>query len=283
MQNSLQSELTVDDLLKGDLQLTSPPVIYFELQKVIENPSKSFADAAFIIEKDAALALKLMKIVNSAFYGFPSSITSVTKAITIIGVRELQSLVLGAVIIDRFSNLPGNIISMQDFWARSVKCALIAKELDANLGSKYRDAVFLSGLVHDIGQLVFFRRLPELAREVELRLQSKRDKTSSDEIMVEEDIIGFDHYQTGAALCRLWKLPEIIYESIRLHNHPDDAGSYHEIAAIARLANSYCKLEVIPDTVLVNNLGVSAGEMNQILESVSEQFDEIFRLFYHPG
>lgn len=281
MQTFLRPELSVDDLLKGDLQLTSPPIIYFELQKAIEDPSNSFNEAAFIIEKDAALALKLMKIVNSAFYGFPSSITSVTRAITIIGVRELQSLVLGTVIIDKFSNLPGTIMSMEEFWSRSLKCALISKELDVHLGGKYRDAAFLCGLLHDIGQLVFFRRVPELAREVELRLQSNIEKNVGDDVIIEEDIIGFDHYRTGAALCRLWKLPEIIFESIDLHNHPTNISPYSDIAAITRLANHYCKLEIIPDEIASNKLGISTGEMNEVLDAVTEQFEEIFNLFYH--
>ena len=121
MLTSLQSDLTIADLLKGDLQLTSPPGIYFELKKAVEDPHKSMSDVAFILEKDAALALKLLKIVNSAFYGFPSSITSVNRAVTIIGSQELQNLVLGAVVIERFSSLPGDIISMHDFWARSLK------------------------------------------------------------------------------------------------------------------------------------------------------------------
>nr|WP_305907751.1 HDOD domain-containing protein [Methylomarinum sp. Ch1-1]MDP4520529.1 HDOD domain-containing protein [Methylomarinum sp. Ch1-1] len=160
MVTSLQSDLTVSDLLKGDLQLASPPAIYFELKKVIEDPHKSMTDAAFVIEKDAALALKLLKIVNSAFYGFPSRISSVNRAVTIIGLQELQNLILGAVIIERFSDLPGDIISMHDFWARSLKCALISRELDDYLGREYCDAVFLCGLLHDIGQLVFFAAFP---------------------------------------------------------------------------------------------------------------------------
>jgi HD-like signal output (HDOD) protein len=103
----LHSGLTIADLLQGDVQLASPPNIYFELQKVSEDPNKSLADAAFIIEQDAALSLKLLKIVNSAFYGFPAQITSISRAITMIGIKELRSIVLSTVIIDKFSNLPG--------------------------------------------------------------------------------------------------------------------------------------------------------------------------------
>ncbi len=282
MLTSSPSDLTINDLLKGDLQLTSPPAIYFELKKIVEDPSKSMADAAFVIEKDAAVALKLMKIVNSAYYGFPSRIASVERAVTIIGTAELQNLVLGAVIIERFSNLPGNIMTMHDFWAKSLKCALISRELDAYLGGQYRDSVFLCGLFHDIGQLVFFRRIPELAREVELIRQSRQNLEFDDEILIEEDIIGFNHFQAGAVLCRLWNLPEVIVESIRLHNYPDNTDQNYMIAAIARLANYHCKLEFNHDGVIANSLGISAPEMAVILEKAFDQFADLFNLFYSP-
>ncbi len=280
MLTSLQTDLTISDLLKGDLQLTSPPGVYFELKKAVDDPNSSMADAAFIIEKDAALALRLMKIVNSAYYGFPSKIKSVERAMTVIGTIELQNLVLSTVIIERFSNLPGNLLSMHDFWARSLKCALISRELDAYLGGRYRDASFLCGLFHDIGQLVFLRRIPELAREVEMLRQARDDFRFEDESVLEVDVIGFNHFEAGAVLCRLWNLPELIVESIRLHNFPDHTGQHYVIAAIARLANYYCKLDFGHDGVIANSLGISSVEMALILEKSLDQFAEIFGLFY---
>ena len=280
MFTSPQTDLTVSDLLKGDLQLTSPPAIYFELKKAIESPNKTLADAASIIEKDAAIALKLMKIVNSAYYGFPSQISSVERAMTVIGIVELQNLVLSTVILERFSNLPGNIMTMHDFWARSLKCALISRELDVYLGGRHRNSIFLCGLFHDIGQLVFFRRVPELAREVELIRQSRQGLEFDDEFAIEEDVIGFDHFQVGAELCRLWGLPEVIIESIRLHNFPDHTGQYYLIAAITRLANYYSKLDFGHDHIIANSLGISPPDMALILENAFDQFSDIFCLFY---
>ena len=280
MAASLQSDLTIADLLRGDLQLTSPPEIYFELRKAMEHEGMSMTRAAFIIEKDSALAFRLMKIVNSAFYGFPSKICSVERAMTIIGSTELQQLVLSAVIIERFSDIPGAILSMREFWARSLKCALIAKELDDYLGGRYRECVFLCGLFHDIGQLVFFRRIPELAREAELMCRSRPDFRFEDEAVIEEGIIGFNHYQVGATLCDIWNLPEVIVRSIDLHNYPDNTGPFYVIAAIVRLANYYCKLEFKHDGIIANSLGISPIEMEMVLERVDEQFKEIFNLFF---
>ena len=282
MHTTSQKELSICDLFKGDLQLSSPPNIFFELKKTIENPGKSLIDTAYIIEKDAALAIRLLKIVNSAFYGFPSQITSIGRAITLIGSKELQSIVLSTLVIDKFSDLPNELISMHDFWANNLRCALLAKEIDQFLNTSYEDAIFMCGILHHIGQLVFYRRIPELAREVNLMLQSQENPQQHDEIEFEKSVIGFNHYQTGAALCKLWKLPEIIVESIRLHEYPDDTEQFYKIAAIVRLADSYSRAEYFHYNDTSNALGISSSDMSLIIEKAYDNFEEIFKVFY-PG
>ncbi len=279
---TLHSDLTIADLLQGDVQLASPPNIYFELQKVSEDPNKSLADAAFIIEQDAALSLKLLKIVNSAFYGFPAQITSISRAITMIGIKELRSIVLSTVIIDKFSNLPGDMINMHDFWARSLRCALIAQELDKHLDNEFSDSAFLCGIVHNIGQLVFLLRIPELARKSFLALQAQEGQQSAlDEIDIEKSLIGFDHFQAGSALTKLWNLPELITESIRLHAYPDNTDAYHKIASIIRVADTYSRIDRDWSNLGPNNLDVSIDEISTILDTTHEKFEQIFKVFYH--
>ncbi|NOR69641.1 MAG: HDOD domain-containing protein [Methylomarinum sp.] len=281
MLNTSQQELSIPDLFKGDLQLTAPPNVYLELQKITSNPTKSLADAAFIIEKDAALAIRLLKIVNSAFYGFPSKISSIDRAINLIGIKELQNIILSTTAIDKFSNLPGELISMHDFWAQNIRCALIAQKIDHHLNKEFSDAIFICGILHNIGQLVFFSRIPELARETSLRLQTLDHPTDLGEIQCEIDVIGFDHFQTGAALCNLWKLPELITESIRLHAYPDNTGPYHKLASIIRLANTCSTIDSNCCDDAINNLGISAFEISTIIESTHEEFEDIFKVFYH--
>ncbi|MCK5190185.1 MAG: HDOD domain-containing protein [Methylococcales bacterium] len=270
----------MSDLFKGDLQLSSPPNIYYEVKKVIEDYRKSTADAAYLIEKDAALAMRLLKIVNSAFYGFPAQIASIDRAIPLIGTKELQSIILSTVVIDRFSDLPSDLISMHDFWARNLRSALIAQEIDSHLGSEHANSIFICGLLHNIGQLVFFRRIPELAREVNLLLLAHENPSDSDEISIEENIIGFNHYQTGAELSKLWNLPDIITESIRLHSYPDNTESYFKISAIVRLADYHSKLDDSICQFDINSLDISPNKMSELIDCAYEKFDLIFKLFY---
>jgi putative nucleotidyltransferase with HDIG domain len=273
MIKTLSDRLAIKDLLSGDTQLTSPPNIYFELQKVIDDATKSLADAGAIIENDPALTMRLLKIVNSAFFGLSGQVTTIKQAISFIGFKELQSLALATVIIDKFSSMPGGLLSMHDFWAQSLRCALLSKELCRHQKNQLNlDALFICGLLHDIGQLVFYRRIPVLAREVGLLVEA----TGIDQIVAETNVIGFDHYQLGAELARLWNLPEIIAATIGAHNNPDNDGAFAEAATIVRAANQLSKLE-IQNGLLLN---ISADALSQIIDLIDDQFDEIFQTFY---
>jgi len=281
MLNTSQYNLSVSDLFRGDLQLASPPNVYFELQKIVESPTKSIADAAFVIEKDAGLAIRLLKIVNSAFYGFPSKIASIDRAINLIGATELQNIILGTIVIDRFSDLPGELISMHDFWARNLRCALIAQGIDQHLGRSFSDSIFICGILHNIGQLVFFRRIPELAKEVCLLFEAEDDLTGGTEIKFERSIIGFDRFEVGSELTSLWKLPKIITESIRLHPYPDNTEEFYKIAAILRVADYYSRLgENDIDEVVSSSLNITPLDMSDIIDAAHDQFEDIFKVFY---
>lgn len=275
---NISPNLAISDLLKGDIQLTSPPNIYFALQKIISDPDKSAADVGAVIEKAPTLTIRLLKIVNSAYFGFPAPIDSIYRAITLIGITELQNLALGAIVIDKFSALPGGLPSMHDFWSRSLRCALLAKELGAywKIGVE-ADALFVCGLLHDMGQLVFYRRIPVLAREVGFFLES----TAADEIETENQIIGFNHYQVGAELARIWHLPEIIIETIAQHGNADYTGEFANAAAIIRNAHYLSKLKTdTGPSPFYQDL--PTDDLSAIMAKMHLQFEEIFSPFY-PG
>jgi len=281
MSPTLQDNFSVDDLINGDLQLASPPNIYFELKKVAADPTKSLVDAAFIIEKDPTLSLKLLQIVNSAFYGFSAKISSISQAISLIGLQELQNIILSTAVMDKFSDLPRGLISMYDFWEKSLRCALVAREIDLLLGKDYADSIFVCGILHHIGELVFCLRIPELTRDISLQLQAIEDTTDSDRINIEESLLGFNHFTAGAALTQRWKLPDLINESIKLHTSQNTQEPYYKIASIIQLADFYAKKDAIFDAESIDNLGLSETAITTLIQTSDEKFAEIFKLFYN--
>ncbi len=273
------ANISITDLFKDDLQLTSSPTLFLELKRVIEDPNKSLADAGNIIINDPSLTMRLLKLVNSAYYGFPGRIATVTHAISIIGTNELQNLVLATLIITKFSEATGGMMTMHDFWAMSLRSALTAKELALQCKiSDNKESVFICGLLHDIGKLAFYRRIPELAREIGLLAEG----TGESEADVEQKFLGFNHYDAGAELAKLWNLPAIISETIAQHCRPDSLRPFCLVADLVRSANLISKMELSDQATDLNRWGITDDELSTIIDKVNDQFDDVFSIFY-PG
>ncbi len=271
------STINIADLFKGDLQLTSPPAIFFELKRVLDDPNKSLADAGDVILNDPNLTIRLLKLVNSAYFGFSDRIATVSHAVSLIGSKELQNLVLATLIIEKFSTQPGGMMSMHDFWAMSLRSALMAKELALHCKVKFdKESIFICGLLHDIGKLVFYRQIPELAKKIEQYVE----RTGESEIDAEQEILGFNRFDTGAELARLWNLPEIIPESILQHCRLDTSSPYSFVADIVRTANLISKMEFSDQLTDLNKWGINDDELSTIIDNVHEQFEDIFAIFY---
>ena len=119
-----------------------------------------------------------------------------------------------------------------------------------------------------------------MARDVSLRVQAIENPTDMDEVNTEISVIGFDHYQAGAALTKLWKLPDIITNSIRLHAYPDNTETTHKIASIIRLADGYSKMDSFNSDLSIDNIGISSKDISEIIDNAYEKFEAIFKMFY---
>lgn len=279
MLKTITTDISLPDLFEGDQQLTSPPNLFFELKSVLEDPSKSLADAGNVIINDPALTMRLLKLVNSAYFGCSGRIATVTHAITMVGSRELQNLVLATLIVSKFSAQPDGMMTMHDFWAAGLRSALMAKALAMALPSQIkedRESVFICGLLHDIGKLVFYRRIPDIARHVGLLAE----QTGESETDVEQKILGFDHYDTGAELARLWHLPAVISETIGQHCKPDSSSPYYLVADLVRSANLASKMDWSENALDPNKWGISNDGFSAIIDDVQDQFEELFSIFY---
>ncbi len=270
-------DITLTDLFKGDLQLTSPPNLFLELKRVLNDPNKSLADAGNLIANDPGLTIRLLKLVNSAYYAFPGRIATVTHAVSIIGSDELQNLVLATLIIEKFSTQSKGMMSMHDFWAMSLRSALTSKELASHCKIKEnKESIFVCGLLHDIGKLVFYRQIPEIAQKIGLLVEQNGE---ADEI-VEQKLLGFNHYDVGAELARLWSLPTLISETIAQHCRTDSFNPFGDIADLVRSANLISKMELSDEATNLSKWDISDNQLSDLIDKVNDQFDEIFSIFY---
>ena len=117
------------DLLKGVVSVSSLPGVYLRLSNVVGDPRSSASDVGRVIADDPGLTARLLRLVNSAMYGFPSKIETVSRAISIVGTQQLQDLALATSVIRLFANMPQELVTMESFWRHSVACGVAARAL----------------------------------------------------------------------------------------------------------------------------------------------------------
>lgn len=226
--------MTAQQLIKNVSKLFSLPEVCTRLQEMLESPHHSSADFGTVISRDPDLTARLLKIVNSSFYGFPGRIDTINRAITVIGLSELLVLILGASSVMTFRNIPGSLINMANFWRHSTYCGVVGKELARRCHVLHSERLFVAGLLHDIGKLVLCQQLPAQMREV---LARSYDSEVS-EYLVERERLGFDHAELGGLLLEQWRLPSALVNAVSAHHDLDRLPSASIEAAIVHIANA---------------------------------------------
>jgi putative nucleotidyltransferase with HDIG domain len=226
--------MNISELIQGDDQLATLPDIFYKLNAAIEDPDCTFDDIGEIISIDPGLTTRLLRIVNSAFYGFSTQVETVTHALTIIGTDQLAQLVLATSVMGQFKGIPSDLIDMDSFWRHSISTGLAARSIAALSGEYNVERFFVSGLLHDIGRLVLCIKLPDETGET-----FKRAETSGKLLCIEEQkIFGFDHAELGGELLKAWNLPDRLVESITFHHSPAKSKNHPQETAVVNLADA---------------------------------------------
>jgi len=223
-----------EDLLKGLVQVSSLPDVYTKINEAVNNPRSSMKGISDIISDDPGLTFRLLQLVNSAFYGFPSKIETVSRALFIVGTQQLRDLALATSIMSLFKGVPEDLVNMESFWRHSVACGLTAKILATYRRCEMNvERFFAAGIIHDIGRLVIYKKIPETAREMLLRCKTNRELL----FLVERELIGFDHAELGRVLVQFWNLPPSFEEVVAYHHSPREARRYPAETAVVHIAD----------------------------------------------
>ena len=212
------------------------PVIYTRLRNLLDKPHSTVNMIANVISEDQTTAAKVLKLVNSAFYGFPKKIADLQRAVVILGLKEINNMVLAAAMLEVFGHLTDGALNMKRFWEHAVGCAVSARVLAEDAHLKSPEEVFTGGLLHDIGKLIHALYLPqEFSRVI-----ADINDTGIPMAEAETKALGFTHALTGRMLAEKWNFPEVIINMIELH-HVEDAPSRvtPEVAAV-HLGNILC-------------------------------------------
>jgi HD-like signal output (HDOD) protein len=231
--------------IEKDIALPEIPSIVFELNEVIANPLSTADQMAQVINKSPSLTALLLKIVNSSFYGLPSTVDRVSLAVTLIGTRELSALALGISIISAFKNIPRSLLNMKIFLQHSLACGIVCRLLAAQKSMRQTEQMFSAGLLHDLGRLILFIYFPGEMLDV------LRDglENSTCLFMTEKKDLGCHHAHIGKYLLNRWRLPLIMENTVCFHHEPEQSPDPIP-AGIVHVAD-----------ILVNALGIgTSGE-----------------------
>ncbi len=228
-----QTHRSPENLVENVVRLVSLPEVCVRVNELIEDPSVSVTEIGRVIAQDAALTARLLKVVNSPFYGYAGRIDTIERAVTVIGMHDLRVLILATAAVHAFSRIPQDLVNMASFWRHSAYAAVMARLLAAHCDVLHPERLFVAGLLHDVGQLVHCLEIPDVVREVLVT-------AGEDEVVqaqLERDLLGFSHADTGAALMRAWRLPEWLARVCEHHHAPEEAGRYALDAGIVHAAD----------------------------------------------
>jgi putative nucleotidyltransferase with HDIG domain len=214
--------------------LPSLPSIVMKLIEVVNAPDSSAEDAAALIQQDPALTSKMIRLANSAFYGIPRSVSSVTSAVVALGFNTIRTLVLGASVAQIFDGK--HSLDMDRFWKHSVVTAMASKAIVRHLmGVRVMDpeTAFCAGILHDIGKLILSQYMPgdygaicNAAKERGIPI-----------VDAENMVLGINHAQIGKILSDKWTLPPVLEYAIVGHHALDSLGETSHMANVVHLAN----------------------------------------------
>ena len=214
--------------------LPTLPSVATQIFNIASDPDSSGTELAAIVTRDPALTSKLLKTVNSAFYGSPQKISSVKHAIVLLGTEEIMDIAFGLAAAKVFDIKPlQGILDPKFLWHHAICTALIAQSLGRNL-PQFRDiGIFTAGLLHDVGKIFLIANYPDTYR------QSSQDSDHLELPLfeMEEDYFGINHAIIGKHLSSQWNLPEVLVNAIAYHHQPYSAPSHSGVAAIAGLSN----------------------------------------------
>ncbi|OUR59894.1 HDOD domain-containing protein [Colwellia sp. 39_35_sub15_T18] len=188
---------------------------FLRIKELIDNESSTIDDISEVILIDPALAGSILKLANSSFFSYPGKIDTISKAVLVLGITEVYNLVIAYFSTQAFKSVTADKKYLEDFWERSVDCALLIKYLGSSLNLANAERLFILGLLHNLGELIVQQVAPE---KISL---CQSDDASIYPWQKQQEILAFTYADCGAELLKLWQLPYSLVAPIRNQDEDD--------------------------------------------------------------
>ncbi len=196
----------------ADFEVPSCPEVVTRLLRMVREPDTPIEEVSSLIQSDPGLSSQLLKMVNSALFGLPGTVSSVNKAVSFVGLKEIGSLAVSYAMTKTVRSPDLDGFDLQVFWRHSLLRAVVARELAARIGAEPDDA-FTAGLMQDIALPILLTDWFDVYKKVYFRWKEGRAALHK----IEEDELSWTHAQAGAWIAREWGLPDILVCAIGLH------------------------------------------------------------------
>jgi HD-like signal output (HDOD) protein len=266
-------------------KLVSLPDIYYRLEEAIVDPGSTTDRIAELLRSDPDLCARMLRIANSAFYSFPTTIETIERAVSTIGLRQIRELVLITSVVKAFEGIPPGTVNMATFWEHSVAVGIMSREVGVHARIPNADGFYIPGLLHDIGRLVMYLKLPRLMHD----LLQQRQASGQPMYLLERNALDYSHAEIGGRLLEHWRLPQSIWEPVVTHHEPRKGGEYSLAASAIHIADAWvntnrvgssgCGFELAIHPEALERIDIELEEIEQIGSRAAQQIQAVVRQF----
>jgi len=256
------------------------PDACFKIKALMEDENSVITDFANVISIDPSMTSRLLQIANSAIYHFPGEVSTISRAITIIGTQEIYNMMLVDVAGSAFKHFENQAIDLKRFWRMSVYCGLVCKGIAIKAGIKDIERLFVAGLLQNFGELLVAKITPEIAKRCE------QYNSNNSPWALQELALGYTYTDISAELLKIWQLPEKIIIPIRHFNQAKSNQINNDVKVLnlaSRLAllDSHSDIFVFEDVIdesLCESLQLNKADLEQVIEIASTDAESILTI-----
>jgi putative nucleotidyltransferase with HDIG domain len=224
----------VDERVRSCARLPSLRSIDSTLRELLNSDRRYTHQISEVIRRDPSFTARLLRLVNSVYYGLTTPINSVEQAVFYLGVRQIRQLAMVTPVIEDFTKLAGNTpFPWSEFWRHCIGVAIMTREVISCVDVPLDDSDYVAGLVHDVGKIVMAARFPDHFIEIQRRAASDTRPLQA----IESEVLGINHTELGAIYLENHNLPIIMIESARYHHRPEHANHRNQIIAAVQIAD----------------------------------------------